>query len=69
MRTKPTTESIALGLIPFKTKVELVEVDTEVVTIGDTEGKWNKVKWGELIGWAFDGFLTTEPYEEEIEKK
>ncbi|MBN1524030.1 MAG: SH3 domain-containing protein [Spirochaetales bacterium] len=61
LRAQPTIESAALGLIPYKTKVEVLDIDTETVTIGDTKGKWNKVKWGEITGWAFDGFLSFEP--------
>lgn len=45
------------GVIPFGETVEITETNPAEVTIAGNKGRWVKVKWKNLEGWAFDAFL------------
>lgn len=45
------------GVIPFGETVEITETNPAEVTIAGKTGRWVKVKWKKLDGWAFDAFL------------
>lgn len=60
VRDSAGTEGTKLGLIPYGEKVTLIEESGEEQTIFGTTGKWSRVKWNELDGWVFGGFLSKE---------
>lgn len=45
------------GVIPFGETVEITETTPADVTIAGKTGRWVKVKWKKMDGWAFDAFL------------
>jgi len=57
LRMEPTTESKQICLIPDGEKVELIKVDKNEVILNNKTGHWVQVKWNDMSGWAFDGFL------------
>ena len=57
IRTEPNLKSKRIGLIPYKTKILLLEEKKETVTILKTPGKWTRVDWKGKKGWVFGGFL------------
>ncbi|MCB1160778.1 MAG: SH3 domain-containing protein [Leptospiraceae bacterium] len=61
MRSKPSTSGKKLGLIPFKSKVKIIEESKEVLTISGATGRWTKVNYNKQDAWVFGGFLGDEP--------
>jgi hypothetical protein len=45
------------GLVPFGETVEITETSPDEVTVAGKTGRWVKIKWKKLNGWAFDAFL------------
>lgn len=60
VRDSAGTEGNKLGLIPFGEKVTLLEESGDALTIAGATGRWSRVKWNELKGWVFGGFLSKE---------
>ena len=58
MRDKPDTSGNKMGIIPTRTKVDLLEETGKAMTISGATGKWTKVKWADKKGWVFGGFLS-----------
>jgi SH3-like domain-containing protein len=60
MRDAPDISGTKIGVIPNGQIVELLEESGEMVTISGATGKWSKVKWNNITGWVFGGFLSTD---------
>ena len=61
LRTSPDAKSAVRGVIKQGETVEVTETTDEEVTIAGKKGRWVKVKWRNLSGWAFDAFLADVP--------
>lgn len=59
LRMEPKPNGKILAIIPNGEKVLVVEVKNKKVTINNISGSWVKIKWKNLNGWVFNGFLTT----------
>jgi hypothetical protein len=46
-----------LGAVPYSEKVDLLEETGAVLTIQGATGRWSKIRWKNLEGWVFGGFL------------
>ena len=57
VRSEASIKSKRLGTIPLCEKVKVLDKKTTVETISGREGRWTQVEWGDIKGWAFDGFL------------
>lgn len=67
LREYPSQSAKSIAIIPFKTKVSLIEASEQSVQIKEITAPWYKVKWGTKEGWAFSGFLkTVVPYSNQI---
>jgi len=58
MRYEPSLEATVRQIIPFGEKVNLLEEQTEEITIGGRNGVWSRISWDGNYGWVFGGFLT-----------
>ncbi|MCB1318891.1 MAG: SH3 domain-containing protein [Leptospiraceae bacterium] len=61
VRSAPDREAAVLGLIPFNAPVQVVARAPEELTIDGKTGNWVEVKWQNLRGWVFEGYLGLEP--------
>ncbi len=59
LRMEPKPNGKVLTIIPNGEKVLVVEVKNEKITINNISGSWVKIKWNNLNGWVFNGFLST----------
>ena len=59
LRSEPNQTAASLGVIPYRTKVDILEKKAESVTIGADTGSWTKVRYGQQAGWVFGGFLSS----------
>ena len=57
LRAEPNLEAKRLGLIPDGTLVKKLGEHGEVIEIAGKKGKWIKIQWDELSGYAFGAFL------------
>lgn len=46
------------ALIPYNTRVIILEEKSGDITIGGQKGRWTRIKSGNLTGWVFGGFLS-----------
>jgi len=58
IRTDPNLNSKIIKTIAFGEKIILLEINDEKVTIDNITGSWVKVKWNNLTGWMFNGYLS-----------
>ncbi|NLV66504.1 MAG: SH3 domain-containing protein [Spirochaetes bacterium] len=63
LRETADTAGKKKGVIPFGETVEITEINPAEVTIAGKTGRWVKVKWKKMDGWAFDAFLGEPPSE------
>ena len=59
LRMEPKPNGKVLTIIPNGEKVFVVEEKNEKFTINNVSGSWVKIKWNNLNGWVFNGFLST----------
>lgn len=59
LRMEPKPNGKVLTIIPNGEKVLVVEEKNEKFTINNVSGSWVKIKWNNLNGWVFNGFLST----------
>lgn len=60
LRTQPSMTASAILTMPHGAEVTLIEFEanTELTRVEWIDGKWMKVEYNGIEGWAFDGFLT-----------
>ncbi len=71
VRDNASLNAKKIGLIPYNSKVIILEEKGEELTIAGKKGKWTKVKSREAEGWVFGGFLAHSMetgFEEKAEK-
>lgn len=56
-RESPSLGSRALGLIPYGSRIRILEQLPEEKFLAGRHGKWSRIQWEEKEGWAFSGFL------------
>ena len=60
LRVEPSTTAQVVARLPYATKVQ--SLDTEGgLTLGDRFGAWEKVKYGDIVGYAFGVYLSVLP--------
>ena len=57
MRKGPKKGTQKIGLIPFNTKVTVINVTDTAETINGKWGPWAYVKYKNKKGWVFAGYL------------
>ncbi|MCX7820224.1 MAG: SH3 domain-containing protein [Brevinematales bacterium] len=57
LRERPDINSKKITLIPYGTKVKVIEYSRKYDVIENTKACWVKVVYKNLVGWVFDGFL------------
>ncbi len=57
LRENPDIESKIILIIPFSGQVVVIEEKKEIVNFENINGKWTKVKYKNIEGWVFGGFL------------
>ncbi len=62
IRETPENTGIPIQLLPYNTKVNVIEKKNEEVKISGVIGKWMKVEVNDKTGWVFGGFLLSETY-------
>jgi hypothetical protein len=58
LRSGPGLSFDTLNIIPFRDSVQVINEFSDTITLQDIQGKWLKVKWNNLVGFVFSGFLT-----------
>ena len=58
LRTEPTIQSKIIRVLPFLTKVKIMEKDSNYITIDGISSQWYKVNTDNNIGWVFGGYLS-----------
>lgn len=58
MRNSPSLQGKKLLVIPYGSMVELLEERGALLTIAGESGYWTKVRWRDIEGWVFGGFLS-----------
>ena len=56
IRELPSINQRIITIVPYTKKVFILETGNPE-TINNISGNWVKVKWGNFIGWSFDGYL------------
>lgn len=59
LRSEATTSSSKKALIPYASIVKIISSKGENITIAGKEGRWTEVKYNNIQGWVFGGFLDT----------
>ncbi|MEJ2663643.1 MAG: SH3 domain-containing protein [Spirochaetia bacterium] len=57
MRKEPNLKSEIIDVIPYDSRIKVMEESDSEVIISGVKGKWCKVEWRGKIGWAFGGYL------------
>ena len=58
VRSEPSTNGKQLALIKNGAKVSVIEETGGVINLSGATGRWTKIKYSNVEGWAFGGFLT-----------
>lgn len=57
LRKTPDLNGKKIGLVPFNSRVEILEEAGESRTIDGKKGQWTRIRWRQLKGWVFGGYL------------
>jgi hypothetical protein len=57
IRNRPSINGERIFLLPDKTLVEEIRKDQQIVKIDGINGKWAYIRFGNIYGWVFDGYL------------
>lgn len=57
LRAAADQTGAVLDLVPYGTKVTILEEGPAIVTIGGASGRWCRVQWNGKTGWVFGGLL------------
>lgn len=60
VRDAPDDLGTVLFSLQNKDEVEVVEIESEIVSLGGKKSKWVKVKYLDYEGWVFGAFLSTD---------
>ena len=60
VRDAPDDLGTVLFSLQNKDEVEIVEIESEIVSLGGKKSKWVKVKFLDYEGWVFGAFLSTD---------
>lgn len=58
MRDKPDLDGEKLGVIPYNTKVKMLQITGDKMFIAGETGYWTEVDYNGSRGWVFGGFLS-----------
>jgi hypothetical protein len=65
MRTEANIESTTLGSLPEETRIEIVDVTAELMTIGSNTAQWYRIQplpgGTEPAGWSYGAFIDVRP--------
>lgn len=61
VRADSNTNASKLGLVPLGKKVEVLEQSDKTMTIDGKTGHWTRIRYNEIEGWSFGGFLSATP--------
>lgn len=57
LRAEPNTQSTRLGLVPVNERVLVLERSPQKTSIDGVAAPWIKVRYGDVSGWVFGGYL------------
>jgi hypothetical protein len=60
LRMEPTMQSRIIRVLPFLTKVEIIDSDNNYITIDGITAHWYKVNVDNDSGWIFGGYVSRE---------
>ena len=58
LRTEPTIQSQIIRVLPFLTKVKIIEKSDNFISLDGISSQWHKVSINNDIGWVFGGYLS-----------
>jgi hypothetical protein len=58
VRNEPNIDGEKIFLLPHRGVVKVVEIDNNTVSIDGINGNWYLIKYNEINGWVFSGYLT-----------
>jgi ankyrin repeat protein len=58
LRIKPSLMSEKLDIIPFRTRIEINEINNQHDVIDGIDNFWKKTMYNNKTGWVFGGYLT-----------
>jgi hypothetical protein len=58
LRAEPTTQSEVIRILPFLTKLKIIEKSDSFITISGISSQWYKVSIDNDVGWVFGGYLS-----------
>jgi hypothetical protein len=61
IRAQPNTSAKVVGNARLGDRVSATSENPEQITINGHNGRWTRVRFGEIEGWAFGGFLSDSP--------
>ncbi|MCB1173741.1 MAG: SH3 domain-containing protein [Leptospiraceae bacterium] len=61
IRADSSTNADKLGLVPFGTKVKVLEQSDKLLTVSGKQGHWTRIEYDGQVGWSFGGFLSATP--------
>ncbi len=60
LRAEPNTQAARLALVPVNEPVLVLERSPQKTSIDGVEAPWIKVRYGDVSGWVFGGYLAAE---------
>jgi len=60
LREKPDRKSKPVFLIPFNSRIQILDRKFEYLEIDEHYGYWAKVKFKKYVGWSFSGYFSNE---------
>lgn len=57
LRDQPSDKATIINKIPDGTKIKIVDEDAQVVVVNGEKGKWLKIEYNGVIGWAWGKFI------------
>jgi hypothetical protein len=58
LRTEPTAQSQTIRVLPFLTRVEILDKHESLIVIDGISSHWYKVSTNNDTGWVFGGYLS-----------
>lgn len=66
IRERPDLAGERLATVPNGAEVKVLENSGPAATIDGRAGRWNKIAWGEVTGYVFDAYLSSQPLNESV---
>ncbi len=60
MRSGPSISGRRLQVIPYNSRVLVLETKKKLLNLGGRAGRWARIQYGTVFGWVFDAYLSEE---------